>query len=211
MQQSVPPSHPPLSNQSEKANTILLGALEVFATQGYAAASMDRIAKTAGVSKPTLYTYFNSKEGLFIALIQQMMQISNQMLANLPMTPEAQAPPDEVLLKLATSVLEEFSKNQMLLTLMRIIIGESGRFPELSQTFVREIQKPLLTRLVTYIASQPQLSFPDPLIAAQIFVGSLVHYTIIQHVLDGGKILPMERDRIVNGLVQVLMAAGKSM
>ncbi|MGB7084002.1 MAG: TetR/AcrR family transcriptional regulator C-terminal domain-containing protein [Phormidesmis sp.] len=140
-----------------------------------------------------------------------MMQISNQMLANLPMTPEAQAPPDEVLLKLATSVLEEFSKNQMLLTLMRIIIGESGRFPELSQTFVREIQKPLLTRLVTYIASQPQLSFPDPLIAAQIFVGSLVHYTIIQHVLDGGKILPMERDRIVNGLVQVLIAAGKSM
>lgn len=58
-------------SKADKAQTILTGALEVFTTQGYVAASMDRIAKTCGVSKPTLYTYFINKEGLFVALVQQ--------------------------------------------------------------------------------------------------------------------------------------------
>ena len=41
---------------------------------GYAAASMDRIAVATSVSKPTLYSYFQGKEGLFTALIQQVSQ-----------------------------------------------------------------------------------------------------------------------------------------
>ena len=118
----------------------MAGALQVFTTYGYAAASMDRIASTAGVSKPTLYRYFQDKEGLFIALIQHLTQNNRQMLFNLPTEPDLQNPPDQVLRQLATSVLDEFSRNQPLSTLMRLIIGESERFPELAQTFVREIQ-----------------------------------------------------------------------
>lgn len=43
----------------------------VFAERGYAAASMDEIAERVGVSKPMLYEYFNSKEGLLLACIGQ--------------------------------------------------------------------------------------------------------------------------------------------
>lgn len=46
-------------------------AEEVFAERGYAASSMDEIAERVGVSKPMLYEYFNSKEGLLLACIQQ--------------------------------------------------------------------------------------------------------------------------------------------
>ncbi|HEY3463931.1 MAG TPA: helix-turn-helix domain-containing protein [Amycolatopsis sp.] len=46
-------------------------AEEVFAARGYAAASMDEIAELVGVSKPMLYEYFNSKEGLLLACIRQ--------------------------------------------------------------------------------------------------------------------------------------------
>jgi len=43
----------------------------VFAEQGYAAAAMDDIAEQVGVSKPMLYEYFGSKEGLLLACIRQ--------------------------------------------------------------------------------------------------------------------------------------------
>ncbi|MEU3624147.1 TetR family transcriptional regulator [Amycolatopsis coloradensis] len=46
-------------------------AEEVFSERGYGAASMDEIAERVGVSKPMLYEYFNSKEGLLLACIQQ--------------------------------------------------------------------------------------------------------------------------------------------
>lgn len=46
-------------------------AEEIFAERGYLAASMDEIAERCGVSKPMIYEYFGSKEGLLIACIRQ--------------------------------------------------------------------------------------------------------------------------------------------
>jgi AcrR family transcriptional regulator len=46
-------------------------AEELFAERGYRAAAMDEIAERVGVSKPMLYEYFGSKEGLFVACIRQ--------------------------------------------------------------------------------------------------------------------------------------------
>jgi AcrR family transcriptional regulator len=43
----------------------------VFAHAGYYSASMDEIADSAGVSKPMLYAYFGSKEGLYLAYIKR--------------------------------------------------------------------------------------------------------------------------------------------
>lgn len=45
-------------------------AVEIFAEQGFVATSMDEIAARVGVSKPMLYEYFNSKEGLLVAAIR---------------------------------------------------------------------------------------------------------------------------------------------
>ena len=44
---------------------------QVFAQGGYDRASMDRIAGLVGVSKPMLYAYFGSKEGLYLAYVQR--------------------------------------------------------------------------------------------------------------------------------------------
>jgi AcrR family transcriptional regulator len=50
---------------------ILDVAGQVFARAGYESASMDEIAELAGVSKPMLYAYFGSKEGLYLAYIER--------------------------------------------------------------------------------------------------------------------------------------------
>jgi AcrR family transcriptional regulator len=57
--------------RSDREQLILRVAGKVFADGGYERASMDRIAALAGVSKPMLYAYFGSKEGLYVAYIER--------------------------------------------------------------------------------------------------------------------------------------------
>jgi TetR/AcrR family transcriptional regulator of autoinduction and epiphytic fitness len=57
---------------SDKTEQILQGAMQEFLTHGYAGTSMDKVAKTGGVSKATVYSYFADKEGLFAALVQRL-------------------------------------------------------------------------------------------------------------------------------------------
>lgn len=57
--------------RAERERQMIDVAEQLFAERGYQAASMDEIAERVGVSKPMLYEYFGSKEGLFVACIRQ--------------------------------------------------------------------------------------------------------------------------------------------
>src|SRR5271165_7656537 len=54
-----------------KRRQIIEGARAMFLSQGFDAASMNDIARAAGVSKGTLYVYFKHKEQLFEAIVQE--------------------------------------------------------------------------------------------------------------------------------------------
>ncbi len=54
-------------DRGERAQQIVAGALEVFARRGFAAATIDEIAREANLGKGTVYEYFDSKEDLFFA------------------------------------------------------------------------------------------------------------------------------------------------
>jgi AcrR family transcriptional regulator len=56
--------------RAERERQMIGVAEEIFAARGYQAASMDEIAERVGVSKPMLYEYFGSKEGLLVACIR---------------------------------------------------------------------------------------------------------------------------------------------
>ncbi|MFI6522452.1 TetR/AcrR family transcriptional regulator [Spirillospora sp. NPDC050679] len=56
-------------SRAQRERQMLDVAEEVFGEQGYGATSMDEIAERCGVSKPMLYEYFGSKEGLLLACI----------------------------------------------------------------------------------------------------------------------------------------------
>ena len=56
---------------SAKRRQIIEGARAVFLAQGFDAASMNDIARAAGVSKGTLYVYFDNKEQLFEAIVEE--------------------------------------------------------------------------------------------------------------------------------------------
>jgi AcrR family transcriptional regulator len=184
---------------SDKTEQILQGAMQEFLTHGYAGTSMDKVAKTGGVSKATVYSYFQDKEGLFAALIQRL---AAEKLVEFP-PPETE--PAIALRFIATTLLDQVNREPQFLTFVRLVIAESGRFPQLAQTFVRNLAKPGIDRLTQYLAFHPELKLSDPEATARIFIGSLVYYQLTQDMMHGKEILPMERDRLIEGLMQLIL------
>ncbi|YAF98649.1 MAG: TetR/AcrR family transcriptional regulator [Nodularia sp. CChRGM 3473] len=188
----------------EKVDAILAGAMQEFLANGYAATTMDKVTAAAGVSKTTVYSYFQDKERLFIALIEQLAQKKCRAIFN-PQDPQfMKGEPETVLRYLATNILDQINNEQEVLNLVRLIIGESGRFPLLAQEFVRNVDKPALELLSQYFTEHPELQLPDPEVAARIFIGTLIHFTIIQDMLHSHQLLPMTRDRLIAHLINLL-------
>src|SRR5881398_1623951 len=61
--------------RSARRQQLLVAAQEVFVAQGYHSAAMDDIAERAGVSKPVLYQHFPSKLELYLALLDQHVEV----------------------------------------------------------------------------------------------------------------------------------------
>lgn len=66
-------SQPQTRIQKKNISKILDGALDVFSQHGFRGATLDQIAKTAGLSKPNLLYYFNSKEAIHVALLSELL------------------------------------------------------------------------------------------------------------------------------------------
>jgi AcrR family transcriptional regulator len=186
----------------EKAEQILTGARQEFLAHGYAATSMDRVAKAAGVSKATVYSYFQDKEGLFTVLVQRMAQRKLSIIySSDPLTGE----PRVVLRQLLTKALNELMGDREEIALVRLIIGESERFPEVAQIFVRALVKPGIKTLSEYLASCPKPKIPDPEATAYILMGTLVHFMKVQKMLHGEEILQIDGDRIIDSLIHLIV------
>jgi AcrR family transcriptional regulator len=188
----------------EKAEAILAGGMQEFLAHGYAGTSMDRIATAAGVSKATVYSHFQDKEGLFTALIEQLVQGKFRSLFE-PSPENLQLEPRIFLHELANRFLDISVNEPEFLNFMRLIVGESGRFPQLARAFVRNIERNSFGMLQQYLAACPQLKLADPEATARIFIGAVVHFLIVQEMLHGKDIVPMERDRLINNLVDSIL------
>lgn len=61
--------------KKETRQLLLESAVEIFARFGFHGASVDKIAEHAGFSKGAVYAHFRSKEELFLAILEQQMQL----------------------------------------------------------------------------------------------------------------------------------------
>lgn len=185
----------------DKREQILQGAMQVFLHHGYAGTSMDRVATAASVSKQTIYSYFQDKEGLFTALIEQVTihrlqhELGSESLCGEP----------NVLLHQLAEVFLCKMGDQDYLNLLRLIVAESSRFPELAQLYSRTVIQSGRQILGAYFRSHPELQISDPEAAAHIFFGSLVSFLLAQEILYGKLVSPLENDRLIKQLVALIV------
>jgi AcrR family transcriptional regulator len=69
-----------LAGKKNKRAQIMTTAVELFAAKGYAATTVREIVSRAGVTKPVLYYYFTSKEGLFQAVMDDAREIQTRII-----------------------------------------------------------------------------------------------------------------------------------
>jgi AcrR family transcriptional regulator len=155
--------------ENAKRRQILEGARQVFLARGFDGASMGEIAKVAGVSKGTLYVYFDSKESLFEALTTE----EKRGLAEVLFTLDAEDPDVRtVLTKLGHSFLRRMGTPEHVSS-VRMVIGAAEKFPRLGQAFYEAGPCQGVARLKAYLdrqVSAGRLSIPDTEVAAQHFL-----------------------------------------
>lgn len=191
---------------ADKPEQILEGAMREFLTHGYAATSMDRVATAAKVSKATIYSHFQDKEGLFTALVKRIAQQKFSVIYDVKLL---QGDPRIALRRVGETAMRALTGDSEQLAFVRLVIAESGRFPELAKIFVRNVSKPGIDFLTQYLASCKELDIPDPEATARIIIGSFVYFVQTQEMLYGKEIMPMEGDRLMDSLMHLVMGCIK--
>jgi AcrR family transcriptional regulator len=113
-----------------KRRQVMDGARTVFLSEGFDGASMNDIARAAGVSKGTLYVYFDSKERLFEALIREDRKSQAERLV----FPGEARDASEFLREYGRRLIEMMTRPEMIAQL-RVVIAATGKFPQLGRAF----------------------------------------------------------------------------
>jgi TetR/AcrR family transcriptional repressor of mexJK operon len=152
----------------EKRAQILSGAAAVFAADGYEGASMAQIATVAGVSKGTLYNYFDSKAALFTVYVGEKC---SEFLTHAFDSANLDGDPAEVLRGIGTRMVR-MMLSDVGLTMYRVVIAEAAKFPDLARGFFEAGPARAIGFMADWLAAETRrgrLSVPDPAFAAEQF------------------------------------------
>ena len=131
---SSPRGQEPKQRRQEQ---ILAAAFQVFAVQGYEAARLDDVAERAGIAKGTIYLYFRDKKQLFRAVVRSLLRKRFDVLAR-----SFSGSAEDLLRELLSRMYSEIVSNEKVRSILRLLVAESGRFPQLSEIYHREIIAP---------------------------------------------------------------------
>lgn len=115
---------------------LLEAALSVFVARGYAAARMEEVARRAGVSKGTLYLYYETKEELFKAVVRGSL-VSN--LDEAAASLAGFSGDSRELLAWALGEVTRRVSGSELSGIPKLVISEAGNFPEIARFYFEEV------------------------------------------------------------------------
>jgi AcrR family transcriptional regulator len=192
---------------SAKRRQILEGARAVFMSQGFDAASMGEIARAAGVSKGTLYVYFESKEDLFEAIVHQQCEAQAEGLFDLSSDDEDI---EAVLTHLGIGFVT-FLCSPDKASPLRTVIAIADRMPEIGKKFYETGPACGIALLAAYIKRQVDagvLAVDDCEVAAAQFL-DMCQSTLFKPVLFNfaPPPSPERMEHVVNIAVRTFLAA----
>ena len=118
--------------KADRPGEIVQAAMAVFAEKGFAAAKLDEIAARAGVSKGALYLYFETKEDLFRAVVEQAIAPNIQQVRAMI---AAHPGPFAGLMRIVPERIAVIIETLPVGGVVKMVIGEAGNFPELARVW----------------------------------------------------------------------------
>ncbi len=192
--------------KGRKFDQVVAGARDVFMREGYEGASVDVIARDAGVSKATLYSYFPDKQHLFLAVLSE--ECVQQSEVEIMMAEGTMSVPDtlrSICRELTGFVTSPFGQD-----MFRVCVAEAQRFPALGQAFYESGPKRWIAKIGDYLNSpkaQEVLDIQDPILAADQ-LAQLCRTDLLLKIMFGIEKRATEEDieRIADEAVKTFMA-----
>lgn len=183
---------------------ILKAAFRVFGTRGLHQATLDDVARAAGITKGTIYLYFPSKADLFTAMLKARV---NDIMPAVEASEDGRSgPTTRDRLSTLGQDLYRFFRSRAWLAMYRTVVSEASQFPEAAALLYREGILPANRRLAEVIRRgivRGEFRAVDPLIAARAFAGMFQVFAISQGLLRGQRILPLTEAKVVRTLTQI--------
>lgn len=193
--------------ESAKRRQILEGARAVFLAQGFDAASMGEIARTAGVSKGTLYVYFDSKERLFQEIVQEQCRSHAEQVFAL----DSEDHDVEAMLTRLGRDFVRFVCRPNGVSPLRTVISIADRMPEIGKAFYETGPAFGIARVARYFEDQVAagvLAIEDCDLAAAQFLDSCQSTTFKPMLFNvAGRPSDERIDHVVATAVRTFLAA----
>nr|WP_217345464.1 TetR/AcrR family transcriptional regulator [Noviherbaspirillum sp. L7-7A]MBV0879747.1 TetR/AcrR family transcriptional regulator [Noviherbaspirillum sp. L7-7A] len=184
---------------------LLAAALTLFVERGYAATRLDDVAARAGVSKGTLYLYFASKEELFRAVVRENL---------VPVLDEAEQIIDGYAGDSA-NLLREFILgwwqrigDTPLAGLTKLMMAESGNFPEVAQFYHDEIisrSDALIVRMLERGMARGEFRQVDAAQARLVIVSPILMLMLWRHSFDLCRPEPISVGAYLDTVIDLMM------
>lgn len=161
---------------SERPREIIRAALDAFAENGLSGARVEDIARRAGVSKGTVYLYFDGKEELFKEAIRDKVGRTLEGLSSAASPGE----PVERLVRFIEAYWVHL-RRPAFGSMYRLLMAELHQFPELTRFYAEEVSGRVIDLTAAIIregVDAEQLRPIDPQVAARMIVGLLVQHAI---------------------------------
>lgn len=192
--------------RGRKFDQVLEGARDIFMSDGFEGASVDDIARAAGVSKATLYSYFPDKRLLFmeVARVECARQAETSLSGIDPKLPIA-----DVLTHAARHMVNFFT-SEFGQRVFRLCVAESDRFPDLGRAFYESGPAVVRAGLIAFMENgikKGELVIDDLSLAADQF-GELCKADLFPRLVFSmdKSFDDAQKQRIVEGAVTTFMA-----
>ncbi|MGV6811366.1 MAG: TetR/AcrR family transcriptional regulator [Brevirhabdus sp.] len=200
----------PQIKRGRKYDQVLDGARDVFMRDGYEGASVDMIAKAAGVSKATLYSYFPDKSALFIEVVRNECGRQAEQSVNID---ACGVSAEEGLTCIAQSVTS-FLYSPFAQRVFRICVAEADRFPQLGREFYKSGPQLLHETLVEFLGicvNRGEIEVDDMDLAADQFAELCkveLFAKMVFNIIETPDHHALER--VIQGAVETFMARYRS-
>lgn len=199
--------HKSQRRKDDRPQEILAAALEEFALNGYAATRLDNIARRVGISKGTIYLYFDSKEKLFKAMVRNSVVPQVERFETFISTFDGSS--EELVHLLLKKFHQELIASEKDLHILRLLIAEGYKFPELTDFYYREVIQREIAAIQMIVAQGVSCGefretaaedFPQIIVAPALM--GLVWKLLFEqyHPLDLDALFETYIDLIMNGL-----------
>ncbi|MBN1266117.1 MAG: TetR/AcrR family transcriptional regulator [Anaerolineales bacterium] len=191
----------PHRGRTDTRSKIIHAAADVFAVQGYARATTQKIADASGFTEMTLFRHFGSKDNLFAAVLEQYAVPENfeQLLRQ-----TMQGSYRENLLLFGKYLLEVLIERRIA---MQMMLCEASHFPDLQEVLGRAPAR-LRKAAASYFSQcikKGELVDRDPELMAQVFIGFFFSYAIGSGILEASMKLELEKEQMIEEFVDLFV------